>query len=284
MEKMAQTSNQYYPSALTIAGSDSGGGAGIQADLRTFAAFGVYGCSAITALTSQNPLEVTRVDSVPVDGVAEQIERVLSVIDIKTVKTGMLHSVDVVEKVAEVLSGRSLPLIVDPVMVSTSGARLLEEEAVEAVCNKLMPLAAWITPNVPEAEILTGMQIKSREDMVLAAVKCSEKWDCGCILKAGHLLDGKSADDIVAYSGKTYFLSSPLAEAPAIATHGTGCTLSSALTAALALEFPWKQALRMAKGFVYGSLSESIPIGKGVSAMYPPSESHMNVVDLKRIN
>ena len=131
MEKMAQSNNQYYPSALTIGGSDSGGGAGIQADLRTFAAFGVFGCSAITALTAQNPLEVTRVDEVPVDGVAEQIERVFSVIGVKTVKTGMLHNAEVVAKVADILSGRKLPLVVDPVMVSTSGVRLLEEVSID---------------------------------------------------------------------------------------------------------------------------------------------------------
>ncbi len=281
---MPQTQKQFYPAALTVAGSDSGGGAGIQADLRTFSAFGVFGCSAITAITSQNPREVRRVDALPADCVATQLKTVLDAIGVGTVKTGMLFDADIIAAIVPILAKSKLPLIVDPVMISTSGAELLKEDAVAAVREKLLPLAAWITPNIPEAELLTGITIKSPDDMKAAAVHCAELWNCGCLLKTGHQLQGETANDVVAYGGKLYHLSSPVCEVQKFAAHGTGCTLSSALTAAFALEFPWKKALKMAKGFVYGSLNESVPIGPGIAAMYPPSDSYLNMVDLKRID
>jgi len=280
---MKSNEREFYPAALTIAGSDSGGGAGIQADLRTFAAFGVYGCSAITAVTSQNPREVTRVDAIPTDGVNAQIEAVLSAIEIRALKTGMLFSAEIIKTVAQNLTGKNLSLVVDPVMVSTSGMRLLEEDAIAVLMDELLPLASWITPNIPEAELLLGREIKTNEDAIKAAVEFSHRWDCSVILKAGHL-DVKSdvAADIVCHEEKIYELSSPRIT-DSKAAHGTGCTLSSALVAALALDIPWKKALRMAKGFVYGSLEECINIGSGLEAMYPPSDSYQGKTLLSRI-
>ena len=281
---MKNSEREYYPAALSIAGSDSGGGAGIQADLRTFAAFGVFGCTAITAITAQNPREVTRVDAIPVEGVEAQIKAVLSAIAVKAVKTGMLFDADIIKCVAGCLKDKNLQLIIDPVMVSTSGTRLLQEDASEALINELMPLASWITPNIPEAELLAGRKLQSREDLIRAAKEFSERWNCSVIVKTGHLDNNTDvASDIVYHDGKVFELSSPhLPDTKA--AHGTGCTLSSALTAALSLEIPWKKALRMAKGFVYGSLLESVNIGRGIEAMYPPAESYQGKTLLSRID
>lgn len=281
---MKSNEREFYPVALTIAGSDSGGGAGIQADLRTFAAFGVFGTSAISAVTAQNPLEVTRVDAVPTAGVDAQIKAVLSAMTVRVVKTGMLLNAEIIKIVVQNLAGKNLALVIDPVMVSSSGARLLEEDAVAVLKDELLPLASWITPNIPEAELLLGREIKTNEDAIKAAVEFGHRWDCSVILKAGHL-DVKSnvAADIVYHEEKVYELSSPRVM-NCKAAHGTGCTLSSALVAALALEIPWKKALRMAKGFVYGSLEESITIGSKVDAMYPPGESYQGKTLLSRID
>ena len=280
---MKSNEREFYPVALTIAGSDSGGGAGIQADLRTFAAFGVFGCSAITAITAQNPREVTRVDAVPAAGIDAQMKAVLSTIAVRAIKTGMLFNAEIIETVAKALAGKNLSLVIDPVMVSTSGVRLLEKDAIDVLKDKLLPLASWITPNIPEAELLLGRKIKTNKEAVSAAVEFGHRWDCSVILKAGHL-DIKSdvAADIVYHEDKTYELSSPRVP-DSKAAHGTGCTLSSALVAALALDVPWKKALRMAKGFVYGSLNECISIGTGIEAMYPPPESYQGKTLLVRI-
>ena len=164
--------NEIYPAALSIAGSDSGGGAGIQADLRTFNAFGVYGCTAITAVTSQNPKKVARIDAIPAEGVVSQIETVLEAIRVRCAKTGMLFSAEIVSAVAACMARHELPLVVDPVMVSTSGSMLLKEDAVEALKNELFPLADWITPNLPEAELLLGRKLKGEADYIDAAREC----------------------------------------------------------------------------------------------------------------
>lgn len=281
---MKNNESEYYPAALTIAGSDSGGGAGIQADLRTFAAFGVFGCSAVTAVTSQNPREVTRVDGIPAAGVDAQLKAVLSTMAICSIKTGMLLNAEIIKTVAENLRGTKINLIVDPVMISTSGARLLEADAVTVMAEELLPLASWGTPNIPEAELLLDMKIKNRKDAADAAEKFAEKFNCSVILKAGHFEENSDvAADIVYHNGKCFELSSPRLP-DCKAAHGTGCTLSAALAAALALDINWKKALRMAKGFVYGSLNESVNIGKGIEAMYPPTESYQGKTLLSRID
>lgn len=257
---------------MTVAGSDSGGGAGIQADLRTFAALGVFGCSAITALTSQNPLEVRRVDAVPVKGVVAQMEAVAAEIRLSAVKTGMLYSAATVRAVAGFLSKLKTPLIVDPVAVSTSGVKLLKPEAVEALRSKLLPAAAWATPNIPEAELLLSLKIRSEKDMLAAALEFGRRWGCFCVIKGGHFAgDAKRSSDIVCHKGALYRLSTPRVDIRQSADHGTGCTFSSAFTALLAKGEEWDDALLGAKGFVYGSLSNPVRIAPKLQAMFPPA-------------
>ena len=168
--------NKITPAVMTVAGSDSGGGAGIQADLRTFNAFGVYGCSVITAVTAQNPDEVRRVDVLPVESVVKQFESVLDAIPVRFVKTGMLANGRIIEAAAELAAHYGVNLIVDPVMVSTSGTRLLEESAISAMQKRLFPLAQWITPNIPEAELICRRQLKNSGDLADAALYFYEQF------------------------------------------------------------------------------------------------------------
>jgi hydroxymethylpyrimidine/phosphomethylpyrimidine kinase len=272
--------SNFYPTALTIAGSDSGGGAGIAADLRTFNAFGVFGTCAITALTSQNPAAVRRIDPAPADAVTTQIDAVMEKIAVRFCKTGMLFSAEIVRAAAAAIRKHQLKLVCDPVMISTSGTKLLEDDAVEAIKSELLPLASWITPNIPEAEYLTGGRITNTGEMMAAAEKLYEKYSCSVLLKGGHLGGGKAVDAVVK-GGKKYFLSAPLLNVAPLASHGTGCTLSAALTAMLALDFPWKQAVCESKAFVYGSLDQCVEIGGGGVAMYPPAESFSQIVTLE---
>ena len=274
--------NRTYPVALTIAGSDSGGGAGIQADLRTFNAFGVYGCTAITAVTSQNPKRVTRIDSIPAEGVAAQIDAVMEAVAIRRAKSGMLFSPEIVAAVAAAAKRYKFPLVVDPVMVSTSGSVLLEKPAIEALRKELLPLAEWITPNIPEAELLLGCKLRGERDFLDAARECHEKWGASILLKSGHAPAGEYADDFVCREGVLYKLRSRRLPERGC-SHGTGCTLSSALTAALALDMPWKNALCEAKAFVLGSLEECVEIGHELPAMYPPVEDRIEQVRLEKV-
>src|SRR5574344_2848496 len=264
---------EFYPAALTVAGSDSGGGAGIEADLRTFNAYGVYGCAAITAVTAQNPREVRRIDPLPPEAVRAQIEAVLDVFPVRFVKTGMMANAGIVHAVAETFRRRQLHLIVDPVMVATSGARLLEESAVQAVIDELIPLADWITPNLPEAELLLGHAIRTPAEVQSAARECAQKWHVGVCLKTGHAPGPKRVTDYLCRSGECLALSSPRAPERG-ASHGTGCTLSSAIAAGLAMGLSWKEAMCDAKAFVYGSLCETVVLADHLQAMYPPAEDN----------
>lgn len=273
--------DEYYPSALTVAGSDSGGGAGIQADLRTFNAFGVYGASAITGVTSQNPFEVRRIDLLPPEAVRCQIDTVLDRIAIRWAKSGMLGSAAVVEVVADAVKTRKLPLVCDPVMVSTSGARLLAPDAVAAVREKLLPVARWITPNLPEAELLLDTKIDSLEKCADAAKRLYDLCGASVLLKTGHAGFTAGADDVVCREGRLHLLCSERIDVPPLAAHGTGCTLSAALAAGLAAGATWKQALCDAKAFVLGSLAECAAIGRDLSAMYPPVGDFSGAVKIR---
>ena len=270
------------PVALTIAGSDSGGGAGIQADLRTFASYGVFGCSAITAVTAQNPCEVRRVDALPACSVKAQLESVFDEFNVGSVKTGMLFDTGIIRTVSKFLSTRrGINVVVDPVMVSTSGAVLLRKDAVGAVADMLFSVATWITPNIYEAELLLGGKIVNEKEMLKAAADFAGKWSCGCIVKGGHLkIKGSIKVDAVAYDGRLYRLSSP--EIETTAGHGTGCTFSSAIVAGLALGHPWEKALLSAKSFVYGSLIESVMPGGRIHAMFPPTGKYSNKVSIEK--
>ena len=269
---MSNVSNvRDYPAAMTVAGSDSGGGAGIQADLRTFSYFRVFGTSAITAVTFQNPLEVSGIEPVSPEGVKAQIDTVRRAIDIAAVKTGMLFSSPIIEAVASALAGFPGPLVVDPVMISTSGRKLLQDDAIDSMRNKLLPLAAWITPNLPEAEALTSRRIKNNSDAAAAARECAEKWGCSVVVKGGHA-ESREAADIVVHQGQCMLISTPRVPVWGNSDHGTGCTFSAALTAQLARGAEWKDALVRAKAFVLASLSSPVRLSGKTAGMFPPEE------------
>jgi len=273
--------DRFYPVALTVAGSDSGGGAGIQADLRTFNAYGVYGACAVTGVTSQNPTEVRRIDTLPAAAVKCQLDTVLDRLAVRWAKSGMLATAAIAEVVAAVVTERELPLVCDPVMVSTSGARLLEDDAVAAVREKLLPAAKWITPNLPEAELLLDIRIDSLAKCADAARMLYDRYGADVLLKTGHAAFSAEAADLVCRGGKLYLLASERIDVAPLAAHGTGCTLSAALAAGFAAGAAWKQALCDAKAFVLGSLAECAAIGKDLEAMYPPVGDYSGRVALK---
>lgn len=223
-----------YCRVLTIAGSDSGGGAGIQADIKAISAMGCYAASAITAVTVQNTLGVQAVHPVPLDILEGQIDAVLSDIGADAIKIGMLHSAEVVNLVADKLAKYGVRnVVLDPVMVSTSGHRLIEEDAVEVLKSRLMPLARVVTPNIPEAEILAGSRISGEQDFEVIARKLSAIGNVSVLLKAGHLC-GDTLVDYFYNAEDDTVTKMPSRRVYTINTHGTGCTLSSAFAAALA--------------------------------------------------
>ena len=248
-----------YKRVLTIAGSDSGGGAGIQADLKTFSALGCYGTSALTALTAQNTVGVSAIHPVPVEVIQKQIKAVLDDIGIDAVKIGMLHSSEVIEAVAEMLKTYSPQnIVIDPVMVATSGDPLLQDSAIESLMKILVPIADIITPNIPEAEIFLGRKIERQSDLPEAAEKLSHLGCRAVLLKAGHLKEDLLVD---------YFydsVSGEMTELPSQRlytqnTHGTGCTLSSAVASFLAHGYKPADAVKKAKNYI----SEAINAGSG---------------------
>lgn len=231
-----QISNNAIPSArpavMTIAGSDSGGGAGIQADLQTFAAAGVFGTSAITCLTAQNPDAVTAIRSVDPEMVSAQIAAVWNAFRVRGVKTGMLYSAAIIEAVAEGMAERRPPvLVVDPVMVAGSGARLLQPDAVQALQDRLLPLAGVVTPNIAEAEILAQTAIADLAAQQRAAAAIARRWGVACIVKGGHLDSGDQVNNVVVWQDRVQVLPSPRLQGAK--THGTGCTFAAAVTAAM---------------------------------------------------
>jgi hydroxymethylpyrimidine/phosphomethylpyrimidine kinase len=249
------------PIALTIAGSDSGGGAGIQADLKTFAALGVHGTSAITCITAQNPRRVRGVEPCSPKIVRLQIEAVFDELPPAAIKTGMLYSVEIIRAVAGLLrQKRRVPLVVDPVMVATSGAMLLKPSALRALQRKLLPLATLTTPNLDEAEILTGRKLKSPEDLRAAAREIHQRFGCAALVKGGHLRGGHEAIDVLFDGANEWLLNAPFVRG--VSTHGTGCTYSAAITAYLALGCKLPEAVRRAKIFISRAIAQSRMAGK----------------------
>ena len=236
------------PVALTLGGSDSGGGAGIQADLKTFAALGVHGTSVITCVTAQNPKRVTHIQACHPKTVRKQIEAIFEEMPPAAAKTGMLFSGTVIDVVAEFLQARQRPpLVVDPVMVATSGGRLLQPRALRAL-EKILPFAALVTPNIDEAKVLTALEIRSEEDLRKAARCLQSRFGCAALVKGGHLRGSRQAVDLF-FDGKTeLLLCAPFIEG--VATHGTGCVYSAAITAFLALGHDLPGAVRHSKDFV----------------------------------
>ena len=248
--------------ALTIAGSDSGGGAGIQADLKTFAAFGVYGTCAVTAVTAQNTRGVTAWSAVEADLVEAQIEAVAGDFSVSSVKTGMLATAAIVEAVAATVAALDLPnLVVDPVMVAKGGHRLLDEDAVRTLQSELLPKALIVTPNIPEAEVLLGGgSIRTLDDMRKAARAIRRLGPNVVVVKGGHL-DGDLSIDVVCAGDEVFELSGR--RLPGRNTHGTGCTFSAAIAAGLALGQPVDEALRESRRYLEGAIERAPGYGAG---------------------
>jgi hydroxymethylpyrimidine/phosphomethylpyrimidine kinase len=247
--------------AMTIAGSDSGGGAGIQADLKTFHQFGVYGTSAITAVTVQNTLGVTGVYPLPTEAVAQQMHEVLRDIGTDAAKTGMLFNAEIIEAVSREISHFDVKkLVVDPVMIAKGGAKLLQDEAIAALKRFLLPLAEVITPNLPEAEFLSGLRIETPEQMREAARAIHQMGPRHVMMKGGHL-QGDAIVDIL-YDGRDFF-EMEHERVPTRHTHGTGCTFSAALTAELAKGTPLVEAVDRANRFIVEAIRTAPQIGGG---------------------
>ena len=250
--------------ALTIAGSDSGGGAGVQADLKTFAALGVHGTSAIACLTAQNPKRVLAIEPCSPKMLRQQIEAVFEELKPAAAKAGMLFSAENVSVVAKFFRNsksktQNPKLIVDPVLISTSGAQLLEPKAIKILKEKLLPLAALVTPNLAEAEILSGQKISTIEEMRTAARKIHSRFGCAVLVKGGHLKNSKEAADIFFDGKMELLLSAPFVQG--VRTHGTGCTYSAAICAAVALGNDLPQAVQIGKKFVTAAISGGYKIG-----------------------
>lgn len=261
------------PRALSVAGSDSGGGAGIQADLKTFSALGVFGMTAITAVTVQNTQGVSGVQALEPDVVAGQITSVATDIGVDAAKTGMLANAAIAYAVAEAIREANIDaLVVDPVAVSKHGHLLLEPDGLDALRSAVLPLALLVTPNLPEAEALTGSRVRTRDDMRRAADAIRELGARAVLVKGGHLESGTAADLLVDADGQEW-LEAERMDTPH--THGTGCTLSAAITAYLAMGEDLRTAVRSGKTFVTGAIAHSLALGSGIGPvdqlwMMPP--------------
>ena len=250
--------------ALTIAGSDSSGGAGIQADIKTMISNGVYAMSAVTALTAQNTTGVTAIMEVTPEFLAEELDNIFTDIYPDAVKIGMVSSGALLHVIAEKLQEyKARNIVVDPVMIATSGARLISEEAVEVLKNSLLPMAALVTPNIPEAEVLSGRKIVTSEDMIMAAALIGETYHCAVLCKGGHQLN--DANDLLWKEGGYRWFRGERINNPN--THGTGCTLSSAIASNLAKGYELESAVERAKKYISGALAAMLDLGKGSGPM-----------------
>ena len=257
--------------ALTIAGSDSCGGAGIQADIKTMTVNGVYAMSAITALTAQNTTGVTGIMEVTPEFLKKQLDAVITDICPDAVKIGMVSSGELIHVIAETIRQYQLKnVVVDTVMVATSGARLISEEAIGILKQELLPLADVITPNIPEAEVLSGRKINSEEDMMSAAEWIQKHYQCNVLLKGGHQVN--TANDLLADAEGMHWFKGRRIDNPN--THGTGCTLSSAIAANLAKGMTMQAAVERAKAYISGALAAMLDLGKGSGPM-----NHAYVID-----
>ncbi len=251
--------------ALTIAGSDSSGGAGIQADLKTMLANGVYGMSAITALTAQNTMGVTAISEITPEFLGQQIDAVFTDIFPDSVKIGMTASESLIETIAEKLMFyKAENIVVDPVMIATSGAKLISENAIETLRKKLLPIASVVTPNIPEAEVLSEMKISDKADMEKAAGFINKTYGCAVLLKGGHSIN--DANDLLYENGIITWFEGLRIDNPN--THGTGCTLSSAIASNLAKGYDLKQSVKLAKEYISGALSAMLDLGKGSGPLH----------------
>ena len=248
---------------MSIAGVDPSGGAGILADIKTFQALGVYGTGIVTALTAQNPQMMYSLKAIETDYVEEQIDAVLDSYNVEYIKTGMLYSKDIIKTVSKKIRDYNLNAVVDPVMVATSGAKLISDEAVSTLKEHLFPLATVLTPNIPEAEVLSEMKISNEEEMIKAAEIISEKYGCAVLCKGGHQIN--DANDLLFKDGTYTWYNGKRINNPN--THGTGCTLSSAIAANLAKGFDLDASVKRAKNYISGALAAMLDLGKGSGPM-----------------
>jgi hydroxymethylpyrimidine/phosphomethylpyrimidine kinase len=254
-----------YSRVLSIAGSDSGGGAGIQADLKTFAALGCFGMTAITALTAQNTRGVRAIHGVPPQMLRDQIDAVIEDIGVDAVKIGMLHAPDIVQTVAEAIDRHALPnVVLDPVMVATSGAVLIDNPAIAVLVRELFPRAVLVTPNLDEASLLVGRPLADEEAMQAAAQELLAKGARAVLLKGGHLPGDVVSDLLATQSGELHWMRGPRIPSPN--THGTGCTLSSAIAAHLALGKPLLEAVQLARDFVRAAMAAGARVRTGAGS------------------
>ena len=250
--------------ALTIAGSDSSGGAGIQADIKTMTANGVFAMSAITALTAQNTTGVAGIMEASPEFLKQQIDCIFTDIRPDAVKIGMVSSAELIIAIAEKLGEyQAENIVVDPVMVATSGAKLISDDAIDTLKERLLPMADILTPNIPEAEVLSGMEVRTEEDMIKAAEKISENYHCAVLLKGGHQLN--DANDLLYRNGSYRWFYGKRIDNPN--THGTGCTLSSAIASNLAKGFDMDTSVERAKAYISGALGAMLDLGKGSGPM-----------------
>lgn len=250
--------------ALTIAGSDSGGGAGIQADIKTMTMNGVFATCAITALTAQNTLGVTGIMDVSAEFLAKELDAVFTDIPPDAVKIGMVSATSIIETIAEkLIEYKAKNIVLDPVMVATSGAKLISDDAISALTEKLIPLATLITPNIPEAEVLADMKITSVEDMLSASKIISEKYNCAVLCKGGHSLN--DSNDLLYSAGNYKWFNGKRIDNPN--THGTGCTLSSAIASNLAKGYDLETSIQRAKDYISGALNAMLDLGAGSGPM-----------------
>ena len=251
--------------ALTIAGSDSSGGAGIQADIKTMICNGVYAMIAVTALTAQNTTVVTGIFEVTPEFLGEQLDNIFRDIRPDAVKIGMVSSAALIKMIAEKLKEYHADnIVVDPVMVATSGAKLIEDDAVSALKEYLLPMAAVLTPNIPETEVLSGTPVKTEKDMITAAKTISETYHCAVLCKGGHQLN--DANDLLYRDGSCQWFYGKRIDNPN--THGTGCTLSSAIASNLAKGFSLDESVERAKQYISGALAAMLDLGKGSGPMH----------------
>ncbi len=250
--------------ALTIAGSDCSGGAGIQADIKTMTTNGVYAMSAITALTAQNTTGVSDISEVTPEFLAEQLDMIFTDIRPDAVKIGMVSNSELIKTIVERLTFyKADNIVVDPVMVATSGADLMQSDALITMKNLLLPIATLATPNIPEAEVLSGMKIENEEDMVKAAVYINETYGCAVLVKGGHCIN--DANDLLCKDGEIKWFYGKRIDNPN--THGTGCTLSSAIASNLAKGFDLQTSIQRAKAYISGALAAQLDLGQGRGPM-----------------
>ena len=246
--------------ALTIAGSDSSGGAGIQADIKTMTMHGVYAMSAITAMTAQNTTGVRAIQEATPDFLRQQLDAVYEDIRPDAVKIGMVSSSELIRVIADRLRYYEAGnVVVDPVMVATAGSSLIRQDAVQMLIRELLPISTLVTPNIPEAQVLSGLTIRDKEDMITAAKQIGDRYRCAVLLKGGHSVN--DANDLLYTKGELIWFEGKRFDNPN--THGTGCTLSSAIAANLALGFDLAESIRRAKEYLSGALSAMLDLGKG---------------------